>query len=240
MSIYEVDEEFIIELKKEKLAQKLKKYVVPEGQLPKHHSEIDLTKLEEEKNIKILINGNKNAQDIVIKDPMYIDLLTDRKDRFDEYYKDCVPEPGYTVKLPHGDFDMLDLDSTPQERPHSNIKPEGLRFDEGKPRTDLLSPIAMMATATALAKGANKYGERNWSKGMKWGKVIGPLLRHLFKFMAGEDYDMDKNCKDCQNKDCKNHTGLPHIDLVAINAMFLQHYFRKNKDLDDREKSGLE
>ena len=131
----------------------------------------------------------------------------------------------------------------PSKKKKITKKPQkggGLRFDAGKPRTDLLSPLALFGVSNVLTRGAIKYGDSNWRKGMPWSKVIGPLLRHILKFMAGEDYDIDKNCKDCQKKKCVNHTGLPHPDLIATNAMFLSEYFRRHKELDDRYKCGLE
>ena len=120
---------------------------------------------------------------------------------------------------------------------------QGLRYDAGKARTDLLDPIAMTGTARVLAKGARKYAAWNWAKGMPWSKVIGSLLRHTFKLMAGEDYDADPGCAECQlgalgsdNWVCVNHTGELHVDCIGCNAMFLQRYARCNKDLDDRFK----
>lgn len=97
------------------------------------------------------------------------------------------------------------------------------RFDTGKARMDLLSPVAMEGVAIVLAFGAKKYAEHNWRKGMKWGRTIGSLLRHTYKFMAGEDIDLE--------------SGLPHVDHIACNAMFLQEYYRTHKHLDDRFKS---
>ncbi len=99
---------------------------------------------------------------------------------------------------------------------------EGLRYDGGKPRADLLAPEAMLGIAAVLEVGAKKYAENNWRKGMKWGKTIACLLRHTFYFMAGEDLDKE--------------SGLPHVDHIACNAMFLQTYYREFKDLDDRFK----
>lgn len=101
-----------------------------------------------------------------------------------------------------------------------------IRFDEGKVHMDLLNPIAMFATARVLTKGLEKYPGSQWTKGMLWSKVIASTMRHWFKFMAGEDIDEE--------------TGLPHIDCVASNVMFLQYYYRKHKNLDDRMKTGLE
>jgi hypothetical protein len=150
---------------------------------------------------------------------------------FNPYQKNLVNDCLYWVDT-DDTYDIKDPDK--EFKPKRELKPdpesdkpkEGLRFDQGKPRADLLSPIAMMGLSTVLAHGCDKYGARNWQKGMKWGKVIGSLLRHTFKFMAGEDFDEE--------------TGFPHVDHIATNAMFLQEYFRKHKDLDDREKTGLE
>jgi len=96
------------------------------------------------------------------------------------------------------------------------------RSDAGKARLDLLSPVAMEGTAQILGFGAVKYAAHNWRKGMAWSRCLASLMRHLLAFMGGEDYDKE--------------SGLPHIDHVACNVMFLQQYFRTNKDLDDRYK----
>jgi len=103
---------------------------------------------------------------------------------------------------------------------------KAIRYDQNKPQMDLLSPIAMFGLAQVMTHGLKKYPGSQWKKGMAWSKVTASLLRHLFKFMAGEDIDPESLC--------------PHIDHVAANAMFLQEYFRKHKDLDDRMKTGLE
>lgn len=115
-----------------------------------------------------------------------------------------------------------------------------IRHDQDKPDMSLLSPIAMFGLARVMTHGLKKYPGSQWKKGMAWSKVTAALLRHLFKFMAGEDFDFDSNCQGCQNNKCANHSALPHVDCIAANAMFLQEYFRKHKDLDDRIKTGLE
>lgn len=120
-----------------------------------------------------------------------------------------------------------------------NKKESGLRYNQDKVRMDLLSPIALEATAAVLTAGSKKYADHNWRKGMNWSICIGSLMRHWNKFMAGEDYDFDSSCEGCQNKNCKNHSGLPHIDHVATNAMFLQEYMRIQKEYDDRFKVKL-
>ncbi len=101
-----------------------------------------------------------------------------------------------------------------------------IRHNQDKPHMDLLSPVAMFGLAQVLTKGLEKYPGSQWKKGMVWSKVTASLLRHTFKFMAGEDIDPESGC--------------PHVDHIAANAMFLQEYFRKHKDLDDRMKTGLD
>lgn len=117
---------------------------------------------------------------------------------------------------------------------------KAIRHNEGKPHMDLLSPIAMFGMATVLTKGLEKYPNSQWKNGMVWSKVIASLLRHTFKFIAGQDYDFDPKCKGCKVKKCKKHSGLLHVDHIATNSMFLQEYYRTHKELDDRMKVELE
>lgn len=102
--------------------------------------------------------------------------------------------------------------------------PEGLRYDDGKPPLTLLDPLALEGTAAVLGFGAKKYSANNWKKGMAWSKVIGSLMRHTLKFISGEDLDPE--------------SGLPHVDHIMCNAMFLSYYYRKHKAKDDRYKEG--
>lgn len=97
---------------------------------------------------------------------------------------------------------------------------EGLRYDTGKPRMDLIPPEAVFALADALRVGAEKYAERNWELGMDWSRVFGSLMRHAWKFWRGEDIDEE--------------TGVPHVDLIMINAVFLCTYYRRKIGKDDR------
>lgn len=67
----------------------------------------------------------------------------------------------------------------------------GVKFDEGKPRADLLPSDSLWAVSEILSFGAAKYGDRNWEHGMGWGRLLGATFRHLFKFAIGEDYDAE-------------------------------------------------
>jgi hypothetical protein len=112
----------------------------------------------------------------------------------------------------------------------------GLRFNSGKPRTDLLCPEALIGLSKVLGYGAKKYADHNWQKGMNWSIVIGCLLRHTFDLMAGKDIDSDPKCKGCKTDFCKKHSGLPTVDLIMCNAMFLGNYYRNHQNFDDRFK----
>ena len=102
----------------------------------------------------------------------------------------------------------------------------GHKADSGKPPCELLSPDAMLGTAAVLAFGAKKYAPNNWRKGLAWMRIAAAIMRHLFAFMKGEDLDPE--------------TGLPHVDHIGCETMFLQELYRTRKDLDDRYKQNKE
>lgn len=72
---------------------------------------------------------------------------------------------------------------------------EGRKNDTDKTRYELFPPEAMDAISQILTFGATKYGDRNWEKGMKWSRVYGALLRHLFAWASGikEDEETRKS-----------------------------------------------
>jgi hypothetical protein len=87
---------------------------------------------------------------------------------------------------------------------------KGIRYDEGKVRLDLIPPEWVWGLGQVLTKGAEKYEVRNWEKGMAWSRIVGSLLRHLYKFLAGNRYDKE--------------TGCHHMAMVAWNALALMSY----------------
>ena len=64
--------------------------------------------------------------------------------------------------------------------PRAELLKDGVKFDQDKPRMDLIPPETVEALAAVLTYGAKKYEDRNWEKGMSWGRVYGALMRHLF------------------------------------------------------------
>lgn len=102
---------------------------------------------------------------------------------------------------------------------------EGLRYNEGKSRYDLIPAFAQEQYAKVLTRGAEKYAERNWELGMKWSKVIASLERHLQAIKRGEDFDIE--------------TGLLHSAHVMCNAAFLTEYYKIFPQGDDRPHQYL-
>jgi hypothetical protein len=100
---------------------------------------------------------------------------------------------------------------------------EGTKFDDGKVPLDLWSPDALIATAQVLAFGAEKYEPYNWAKGIKYSRVFAALLRHLWAWFRGEQFDSE--------------TNLNHLAHAMCCLMFLLHYEMNSplyREFDDR------
>lgn len=105
------------------------------------------------------------------------------------------------------------------------VKKEGLRYNQGKTRHDLVPTFAQEQYAKVLTKGAEKYAERNWELGMPWSKVLASLERHLQAIKRGEDFDPE--------------TGILHSAHVMCNAGFLTEYYKIYPQGDDRPHNYL-
>lgn len=105
------------------------------------------------------------------------------------------------------------------------MEDRGLRYNEGKTRHDLVPAFAQEQYAKVLTKGAEKYSQRNWERGMRWSKVIASLKRHLNAFELGEDFDPE--------------TGLYHTAQIMCNAAFLTEYYKIYPQGDDRPHKYL-
>lgn len=110
----------------------------------------------------------------------------------------------------------------PEAQPDQDPAVRGLRFNKGKVRLDLMPVEPIFALGRLLTKGAEKYAERNWEKGMPYKDAIGSLERHWFAWKAGEDSDPE--------------TGENHLTHVLCNAMFLLCWVLRGVGTDDRVK----
>lgn len=81
-------------------------------------------------------------------------------------------------------------------------KQEGKKFDDGKPRMDLLPMDALLEVAKVLAMGAKKYGDRNWEKGIDTQRLRAAGLRHDAASEMGEDLDPESGLTHRAHKAC--------------------------------------
>lgn len=58
--------------------------------------------------------------------------------------------------------------------------------DDGKPRYDLISLHGLTRLAGLMARGAQKYGARNWEKGQPASRYLASAFRHLVQYAMGD------------------------------------------------------
>ena len=99
---------------------------------------------------------------------------------------------------------------------------EGKKFDNGKPRVSLVPMEPLLELADLYSRGARKYGDNNWTLGIKWSRIFDALMRHTSKWWNGEDYDAED--------------GQHHMAAVAWCAFTLLEYKKTRPEFDDRLK----
>jgi hypothetical protein len=111
---------------------------------------------------------------------------------------------------------MKKFDSVVDSGKREEFKTGAVRdINEGKPRFDLIPPLALLRIANHYANGARKYNEWNWSKGMKFSRFYESALRHLVEYALGYE-----------NED--------HLSAVIFNLMSIIHFQElERKDLND-------
>jgi hypothetical protein len=97
-------------------------------------------------------------------------------------------------------FEPCDVCSEPEEDPTQLsgfiTKDSGKResWDSGavrdtqdnKPRYDLIPPKGLRRVADLYARGASKYDDHNWRKGMPSSRFMASMMRHMEQYRAGE------------------------------------------------------
>ena len=99
-------------------------------------------------------------------------------------------------------------------------KVEGVKYDGGKPRFDLIPAVPLETLAKVYTMGAEKYADRNWEKGMAYSRLYAASMRHLNKFWTGEDLDLE--------------SGLPHLAHAAWGLLALLEFGSTHPEQDDR------
>jgi hypothetical protein len=86
-------------------------------------------------------------------------------------------------------------------------------FESGAQRTrdadhaafHLLPFKSLELASMVLKKGGEKYGERNWEKGLPVDDTINHALQHLYKYLAGD-------------------TSEAHLSHALCNLLFVNHF----------------
>ena len=91
--------------------------------------------------------------------------------------------------------------------PFANV---GMKFDKGKPRTDLLPPEELLEIAAVFGFGAQKYSDKNYLL-LDTKRVYASCLRHLFAYYSGIDTDEESG-----------HSHLAHAACCVIMMMEMQ------------------
>ena len=86
---------------------------------------------------------------------------------------------------------------------------------EGKGRYDLITPYGLRRLAVVYERGAKKYADRNWEKGMPHCRYADSAMRHLQQWLQG-DSDED------------------HLAHAAWNLFAIMHMQEIHPELDDR------
>jgi len=96
----------------------------------------------------------------------------------------------------------------------------GVKFDHNKVRYDLIPPYPLNELAKLYTFGAKKYKDRNWEKGLRWGRCFAALMRHAWAFWNGETYDKE--------------TGQHHLVHAVFCCFSLIEFNKTHKEFDDR------
>lgn len=102
---------------------------------------------------------------------------------------------------------------------------EAAKHDGGKLRYDLIPASSLAELARVYTFGAQKYGERNWERGVKFSRVFGAIMRHMWAWWAGEDTDRE--------------SGISHLAHAAWGCFALLAYVGRGSGTDDREERNL-
>lgn len=83
--------------------------------------------------------------------------------------------------------------------------------DTNKPRYDLIPPEALWRVAMLYTRGAKKYGENNWQKGIPSQQMLASAMRHLEAYRRGETVE-------------------DHLAAVVWNVLAMMQYEAEERD----------
>lgn len=106
---------------------------------------------------------------------------------------------------------------------------KGLRYNKGKPKLSYVleaeAAIAGAAKVMSHVVESGKYPRRNWKKGLPVTEIVDSMMRHMVDFMNGNDLDAED--------------GLPAVDHLLVNALFLSQMYHTQPEMDDRVVTAI-
>lgn len=106
-----------------------------------------------------------------------------------------------------------------------SLEKVGVRYDQDKLRWDLVPMHLLEGMVKVLMVGMKKYSAHNWRKGLHTTRISNSLQRHLNAYLAGEELDPE--------------SGLPHVDHILCNALFLKGQAVEHPEMDDRYRRPI-
>jgi hypothetical protein len=134
-----------------------------------------------------------------------------------------APHPSEAISK--NDVDLLGADKIGLIPAGSQADPKAcLRYDGGKEPLHLIPIRPLFELARVYGYGSKKYDDDNWRKATTWRRVIASMLRHVYRFAAGEDIDPE--------------SGVHHMAHAAFWAFALIDWSRtpQGRACDDRLK----
>jgi len=128
------------------------------------------------------------------------------------YYTDNSSYHWYTISdgddlvvlpTPTSVLEYINDDESMEELPKNDV---GTKNDNGKTRWSLVFWPAVEDMVRALQIGVDKYGEKNYMKGLEPQRIMDAMMRHIVAIMNGEWID---------------ESGNSHVGHVMANAMML-------------------
>lgn len=100
-----------------------------------------------------------------------------------------------------------------------------LKYNQNKPQLRYLSQGFLNETAYAMMAGAKKYGPYNYYNGHEASSLVEAAVRHMYKYLNGEEYDQD----------CSTILGQPvsHLGCAAANINMLLAQIEAGTLIDD-------
>ena len=189
----------------------------------KEHIDVDIVTLKDLKLITEIIvdvqNAYWNDSQTINEDHVIKSVLLNIGGEVKEYTEENLNISPYNSDIQFN-IDFGDIIPVPDDN-------TAVRHDKGKLRYDLLPADVLEEVVKVLtfAISTGKYSDRNWEKGLNYGRVFGAANRHLWR-----DWYLNHHTTDGESG---NH---PLAHAICDIMMLLAYELRGMKEFDDRPK----